>query len=118
MKTMAEVIMRAMGCDRRAHYGNVEQPFCGKHGHYGQWPCPDAVTVADALTAAGFGPVKTIAELAAIERAGMVWALRDAAKEAEYELDLVDEPKENAPSSWLRARAATMDNPAEKLRKP
>lgn len=31
--------------------------------------------------------------------------LREAAKDAEYELDIVGEPKETAPSSWLRARA-------------
>ena len=55
---ITQVVMGAMGCDRRAHYGNVEQPFCGKHGHYGQWPCPDAEVVAAALSAAGFGPVQ------------------------------------------------------------
>lgn len=32
-------------------------------------------------------------------------ALEDAAGPAEYELDLEAEPKENAPSTWLRARA-------------
>ena len=46
---ITKVVMGAMGCDRRAHYGNVEQPFCGKHGHYGQWPCPEAVEVAKAV---------------------------------------------------------------------
>ncbi len=35
-------------------------------------------------------------------------ALEEAAKDAEYELDLMDEAKENAPSTWLRARAAAV----------
>ena len=48
---IAQLVQGAMGCERRAHYGNVEQPYCGKHGGIGQWPCPESATVTAAVGA-------------------------------------------------------------------
>lgn len=43
------IVQREMGCNRRAHYGNVEQPYCGEHGGYGIWPCRESASVIDAV---------------------------------------------------------------------
>jgi len=51
---MSKVVQRGMGCERRAHYGNVEQPFCGLHGGYGVWPCRESELVVSELIAAGY----------------------------------------------------------------
>jgi|GEM_PF-7049203 hypothetical protein len=76
--------------------------------------------VEQELTAAGFGLVKTVAEMAAIERKAMAWALRDAAGD----LDLPGTEAtgyyssgdaagyaeaERHAEAWLRARAATIE---------
>lgn len=51
-EALAVTVRLAMGCERRAHYGNVQQPYCGTHGGYGIWPCRESQAVADAVFAA------------------------------------------------------------------
>ena len=50
-EAMLGQVQREMGCDERAHYGNVEQPYCGEHGGYGIWPCRESAGVVDAVLA-------------------------------------------------------------------
>lgn len=104
--------MAAMGCDRRAHYGNVEQPFCGTHGHYGQWPCPDAARVAAALTAAGYGLVadakrEALEEAADVARDNITGMDGSATRTAE-DRGYMQRHNVSAAARWLRARAAEM----------
>jgi len=99
VKTMAEVITSHATHGLRDGKHVCHAPGClwvyGRHGY----PSPATVAehVADALSAAGFGPV----------REAQARALRDAADGWQAYIRAMDWGT-TAPIAWLRARAATI----------
>lgn len=97
---IANIVMGAMGCNRRAHYG--------------EWPCPDAAEVTAALA-----PLFAAAQAEALREAAdtfdtrsdtLLRTMQNMADTREYELaDIVRYGAFSAESkttaSWLRTRA-------------
>ena len=74
--------------------GDVSKPVTDPNNIYVQ----HLEHVAEMLSAAGFGDL----------REAQAQALQNAADAAEYHLDIVGNPIETEPSSWLRSRAAVL----------
>jgi hypothetical protein len=113
VKTMAEgiadlIMNRAIYQDREGEGMTAYD----RESHEYQYCQNAAQSILELLTAAGFGPVKAVAEMAAIERKAMVWALRDAADAFmpnwfTHHGGRIDQNQ--CHREWLRARAATIE---------